>query len=225
MKVSAPSEDSSVTVPAAALLQDPAFQQLARQHWKRPLENEDYRARLKEYCVICGQWCATAKQHQRLMHPEAWCQNVGWTVAGDQALNHKWVYHSWDPAEKKQVVAADQPLAHADAMRLIDQLMMHIPTEGVLKNFKTTRRMNAKGQYKAEVLPYMVSIGLRGESSAICFNALRTLSGSAFMKLIGVRVRPERGQETQLIKQLKQSYMGTTFCEWTQSTAPWSSDA
>ena len=123
------------------------------------------------------------------------------------------------------MVAADQPLAHADAMRLIDQLMMHIPREGVLKNFKTNRRMNAKGQYKAEVLPYMVSIGLRGESSAICFNALRTLSGSAFIKLIGVRVRPERGQETQLIKQLKQSYMGTTFCEWTQSTAPWSSDA
>ena len=72
VRVSAPSEDSLVAVPAAALLKDPAFQQLARQHWKRPLENADYRARLKEYCVICGQWCARAKQHQRLMHPEAW---------------------------------------------------------------------------------------------------------------------------------------------------------
>ena len=72
VRVSAPSEASLVAVPAAALLQDPAFQQLARQHWKRPLENADYRARLKEYCVICGQWCARAKQHQRLMHPEAW---------------------------------------------------------------------------------------------------------------------------------------------------------
>ena len=75
-----------------------------------------------------------------------------------------------------------------------------------------TTRMAAQDQYKAEVLPFMVSLGPRGESSAICFNALRILSGSAIMKLIGVRVRPERGQEPQLIKQLKQSYMGTTFC-------------
>ncbi|CAE7393204.1 unnamed protein product, partial [Symbiodinium microadriaticum] len=85
-----------------------------------------------------------------------------------------------------------------------------------------TTRMTAQDQYKAEVLPFMVSIGPRGESSAICFNALRILSGSAIMKLIGVRVRPERGQEPQLIKQLKQSYMGTTFCEWSRKSTPWS---
>ncbi|CAE7364674.1 unnamed protein product [Symbiodinium necroappetens] len=131
------------------------------------------------------------------------CMNVGWTVAGENALSPKWVYHSWDPAAKRQIVAEDQPLSHADALRLVDQLMTH-------------------DQYKAEVLPFMVSIGPRGESSAICFNALRILSGSAIMKLIGVRVRPERGQEPQLIKQLKQSYMGTTFCEWSRKSTPWS---
>ncbi|CAE7294995.1 unnamed protein product [Symbiodinium microadriaticum] len=152
------------------------------------------------------------------------CMNVGWTVAGENALSPKWVYHSWDPAAKKQIVATDPPISHAEALRLVDQLMKHAPQEGVLKNFKTTRRLTAQDQYKAEVLPFIVSIGLRGESSAICFNAL-LLSGSAIMKLIGVRIRPERGQEPQLIKQLKQSYMGTTFCEWTKKQTQWGGDA
>ena len=153
------------------------------------------------------------------------CMSVGWTVEGPTALSPKWVYHSWDPSAKKQIVAETHPLAHAEALRQVDLLLHHAPQDGALKNFKTARRMSAKDSYTAEVLPWMVSIGLRGESSNICYNALKILSGSAIMKLIGVRIRPERGQEPQLIKQLKESYMGTTFCDWTKNSAPWNSDA
>ena len=148
------------------------------------------------------------------------CMTVGWTVEGPTALSPAWVYHSWDPSAKKQIVAETHPLAHAEALRQVDLLLHHAPQDGALKNFKTARRMSAKDSYAAEVLPWMVSIGLRGESSNICYNALKILSGSAIMKLIGVR-----GQEPQLIKQLKESYMGTTFCDWAKNSAPWNSDA
>ena len=183
-----------------------------------PLRLVMFMAMLETLKTTAEETLADAEKLQR-------CMNVGWMVTGDNALSPKWVYHSWDPAAKKQIVAPDPPISNAEALRLVDQLMKHIPQEGVLKNFKTSRRMTAQDQYKAEVLPFMVSIGLRGESSAICFNALRLLSGSAIMKLIGVRIRPERGQEPQLIKQLKQSYMGTTFCEWTRKPTQWGGDA
>ncbi|CAE7883589.1 unnamed protein product [Symbiodinium sp. KB8] len=136
------------------------------------------------------------------------CMTVGWTVEGPNALSPAWVYHSWDPSAKKQVVAETQPLAHAEALRQVD-LLLH--QDGALKNFKTARRMSAKDSYTAEVLPWMVSIGLRGESSNICYNALK-MSGSAIMKLIGVRIRPERGQEPQLIKQDNVLRLGEEQC-------------
>ena len=153
------------------------------------------------------------------------CMNVGWTVEGENALSPAWVYHAWDPAAKKQITADAAPLKHVEALKQIDLLLLHAPREGVLKNFKTAKKMSPKDQYTAEVLPFMVSIGLRGESSQICYNALRLLSGLAVTKLIGVRVRPERGQESQLVKQLKESYMGTAYCDWTRPSAPWNSDA
>ena len=153
------------------------------------------------------------------------CMNVEWIVAGSTALNPAWVYHSWDSAQKCQVRAETAPLAHSEALKLIDLLIQHSPREGVLKNFKTPRKMSPKDQYKAEVLPFMASIGLRGESSKICFDALRVLSGLAITKLIGVRIRPERVQESQLIKQLKESYMGTSYCDWGAPENPWKSSA
>ncbi|CAE7423843.1 unnamed protein product, partial [Symbiodinium microadriaticum] len=149
------------------------------------------------------------------------CMNVEWTVQGTTALNPAWVYHTWDSVAKCQIKAETPPLPHSEALRMIDLLIQHSPRDGVLKNFKTPRKMSPKDQYKAEVLPFMASIGLRGESSKICFDALRVLSGLAITKLIGVRIRPERGQESQLIKQLKESYMGTSYCDWGAQDTPW----
>ncbi|OLP89214.1 hypothetical protein AK812_SmicGene29363 [Symbiodinium microadriaticum] len=100
---------------------------------------------------------------------------------GPNALSPAWVYHSWDPSAKKQIVSEAPPLAHAEALRQVDLLLHHAPQDGALKNFKTARRMSAKDSYAAE--------------------------------------------EPQLIKQLKESYMGTAFCDWAKSSAPWNSDA
>ena len=43
-----------------------------------------------------------------------------------------------------------------------------------------------------------LQLSLRGEASDACHKALKTLSGCAFMKLQGVRWRPERIQKTPL---------------------------
>ena len=163
----------------------------------------------------------TLQDEERLQR----CMNVGWTVQGETALSPAWVYHAWDPASRKQIVAETPPMKHSEALRQIDLLIQHSARDGVLKNFKTAKKMSATDTYKVEVLPFMVSIGLRGESSQICFHALRALSGLAITKLIGARFRPERGQETQLVKQMKESYMGTTYCDWARREAPWNSDA
>lgn len=163
----------------------------------------------------------TLQDEERLQR----CMNVGWTVQGETALSPAWVYHAWDPASRKQIVAETPPMKHSEALRQIDLLIQHSARDGVLKNFKTAKKMSATDTYKVEVLPFMVSIGLRGESSQICFDALRALSGLAITKLIGARFRPERGQETQLVKQMKESYMGTPYCDWARREAPWNSDA
>ncbi|CAE7246642.1 unnamed protein product, partial [Symbiodinium sp. CCMP2456] len=142
------------------------------------------------------------------------CFNVGWVQQGATALDPVWVYHTWNAKEKKQEVAETPPLKHSEVMRLLDLLIEHLPREGVLTRFASTKRLDLMQEFKTEVVPMMLQLSLRGNSSQLCYDALKALSGNAVMKLQGVRWRPERAQKPPLAKALEEAYLATAFCDW-----------
>ena len=85
---------------------------------------------------------------------------------------------------------------------------------GVLLKFRATKDITQEVQ--AEVIPFLITIGIRAEGAQKVFDGLRQLSGNGVMKLLGARLRPERGQRQPLAKQVEQAYKSTSYCEWTQ---------
>ncbi|OLP92782.1 hypothetical protein AK812_SmicGene25361 [Symbiodinium microadriaticum] len=69
------------------------------------------------------------------------CQDLGWMVQTETALNPSWVYFGWDSAAKKQIVLPDPPLKHAECLRQIDTLLEHLPRDGVLARFSTPKAL------------------------------------------------------------------------------------
>ena len=135
-------------------------------------------------------------------------------VHTESALDPSWVYHGWDPAEEKQVVLQDAPLKHAQRLRMIDSLLEHLPREGVLARFSTPKELQEK--YEVEVIPFNLTLSLRGSSSELCHQALKALSGCAAMKLQGVRLRPERIQKPPLTKALEAACLAVPYCDWSR---------
>ena len=148
------------------------------------------------------------------------CFNVGWARMGETALDPVWVYHTWNAQEKKQEVAEVHPLKHTEALKLLDLLIEHLPREGVLTKFGSTKRLDLMKEFKTEVVPIMLQLGLRGQSSQQCYDALKTLSGCSIMKLQGVRWCPERAHKPPLAKALEDAYLATSFCDWAPRSQP-----
>ena len=138
-------------------------------------------------------------------------------VQTETALNPSWVYFGWDSTAKKQIVLPDPLLKHAECLRQIDTLLEHLPREGVLARFSTPKK------YETEVVPFNLTLSLRGASSDLCHQALKKLSGSAAMKLQGVRLRPERIQKPPLAKALEAAYLAAPFWDWTRRNNTWPS--
>ena len=116
-------------------------------------------------------------------------------VEGDNALSPCWTYLEWNSAEKKEQVSKQQPLKHQEVLTILDKMDLAIPLQGVLTNFRNTKRMDTGKD--SEVIPFMIS-GLRHPSTADVHLGLQKLSGCSCMKLIASRLRPDRGQRPQL---------------------------
>ncbi|OLQ10962.1 hypothetical protein AK812_SmicGene5292 [Symbiodinium microadriaticum] len=145
------------------------------------------------------------------------CFTVGWLKEGATGLDPVWVYHTWNAKEKKQEVASTPPLKHSDVLKLLDVLLEHLPRDGVVTRFNTTKRLDLMKEFKTEVVPMMLQLSLRGASAQLCYDAMKALSGNAAMKLQGVRWRPERAQKPPLAKALEEAYLATSFCDWALS--------
>ena len=63
-------------------------------------------------------------------------------------------------------------------------------------------------------MPFMLTISMRTQEADDLHRIFKSLAGCASCKLLGLRVKPERGQRSQLSKQLEQSYLSQDFCEW-----------
>ncbi|OLP84377.1 hypothetical protein AK812_SmicGene34756 [Symbiodinium microadriaticum] len=149
------------------------------------------------------------------------CFTVGWLKEGATGLDPVWVYHTWNAKEKKQEVASTPPLKHSDVLKLLDVLLEHLPRDGVVTRFNTTKRLDLMKEFKTEVVPMMLQLSLRGASAQLCYDAMKALSGNAAMKLQGVRWRPERAQKPPLAKALEEAYLATSFCDWAPRDQSW----
>ena len=54
------------------------------------------------------------------------CLEVGWLVQTENALVPSWVYPSWDPVKKCQIVAPDPPLKHTECLRRTAICGLHV---------------------------------------------------------------------------------------------------
>ena len=116
--------------------------------------------------------------------------------------------------QKCQIVAQDPPLKHAECLRRIDTLIENLPKEGVLTKFSTPKGLQES--YETEVIPFNLTLSLRGTSSDLCYQALRVLSGCAVTKMVGLRMRPERISKPPLAKAVEGAFMAmaTPLCDW-----------
>ncbi|CAE7325604.1 DUR3 [Symbiodinium microadriaticum] len=133
-------------------------------------------------------------------------KNCGWISDGANASTPMWHYFEWNPKEKKEFQASTPPLSHSIIMATLDEMEQALPEQGVLLKFKSTKPITDDPQQ--DVLPFLITVGLRNENAHKVFQGLCRLSGNAVMKVLGGRLRPERGQRQPLAKQVEDAYKG-----------------
>eukprot|EP00439_Symbiodinium_sp_Y106_P058784 s3203_g8.t1 len=83
---------------------------------------------------------------------------------------------------------------------------------GVLLKFRATKDITEEIQ--VEVVPFLITIGLRSEGAQKVFEGLRLLSGNGAMKILGARLRPQKGKRQPLAKQVEEAYKATSHWEY-----------
>ena len=116
------------------------------------------------------------------------CKEAGWARDGTMALNPHWVFHGWDSKAKKQIVLEN---SNSEILRMLDAMESHVHKEGVLQCFKSAKPYEELES--AEVAPFVLTISLRTQAADELHDIFTRLSGNACCKLLGFRVRPERG--------------------------------
>ena len=144
---------------------------------------------------------------------------VGWLVEGSQAINPCWTYQQWSHENQKVETSSQAPLSFTAAQDALQLIINNIGGPGVVLRFRATRPLTEK--ISSEVLPFVLVLSLRGAQAAQVHQALCLLSGCACFAVAGLRVRPDRGQQSQLAKALETSYTGVSFSDWKPGTQPW----
>ena len=140
------------------------------------------------------------------------CREAGWLGEGRQALDPAWFYHGWDTKNKCQIQAPVDPRSRTTILKDLDLAIRYLSMEGILLRFKCTKTLSE--DLEGEVVPFMLTISMRTQEADDLHRIFKSLAGCACCKLLGLRVKPERGQRSQLSKQLEQSYLSQDFCEW-----------
>ena len=140
--------------------------------------------------------------------------SAGWMAEGHNALDPVWNYWGWNPKEKRQEKTDQQPMQTTAVQAQLQLLEANIAKEGVLLNFRSTKDLEK--ELDLEVVPFMITVGLRAPESHATHRALQLLCGSAVCKLIGARIRPERLARQPVAKQLEENYLSTPYCQWSR---------
>ncbi|CAE7813864.1 unnamed protein product, partial [Symbiodinium microadriaticum] len=98
-------------------------------------------------------------------------------------------------------------------MHCIDVLMKTALLPEVLLRFRAAHKQGQ--ETKAEVVPFKLAVSLRGQASMDCFTALSTLSYCGALKLLGLRLRPERMQKSAMAAELEEAYLSVPYTDST----------
>ena len=137
---------------------------------------------------------------------------VGWLSEGRNALDPVFHFYEWSPSEKKELRSTAPPIPLTEVLGMLDTLEQNITVPGVLTQFKSTRQWSES--HRSEVMPFQVSLSLRHEEAHRCHRCFVRLSGNSAMKLLGARLRPERGQRSNLAREVEDAYRATSYCNW-----------
>ncbi|CAE7362473.1 unnamed protein product [Symbiodinium sp. KB8] len=118
---------------------------------------------------------------------------------------------------KKQIVLEKDPLSNSEILRMLDTMESHVHREGVPQCFKSAKPYEELES--AEVAPFVLTISLRTQAADELHDIFTRLSGNACCKLLGFRVRPERGARQPLAKLLEQKFQETEYCDWKKATS------
>ena len=144
---------------------------------------------------------------------------VGWLVEGSQAINPCWTYQQWSHENQKVETSSQTPIPFTAVQDALQTIINNIGGPGVLLRFRATRPLTEK--ISSEVLPFVLVLSLRGQQAAQVHQALCLLSGCACFAVAGLRVRPDRGQQSQMAKALETSYTGVPFSDWKPRMQQW----
>ena len=136
---------------------------------------------------------------------------VGWLQQGATALTPVWPFYRWDAATKSQVVSDQTPLTHDQVLQCVDALLRTACNPLVLLRFRAAKDLE---EPESEVVPFLVSVSLRGQQAQDCYTALTTLSHNGVLKLLGLRLRPERLRKGPMAEAVEEAYLSTSWTDW-----------
>ena len=120
---------------------------------------------------------------------------------------------------RMQVKDDRPPLAQDQVMHHVETLMRVGTSPTTLPRLKTLHKLGVETP-NTKVVPFKISVSLRGPEAQSMFEALTALSCGA-LKLLGLRLRPERMQKTALATELENAYLNTSFTDWTRRSPQW----
>ena len=150
-------------------------------------------------------------------HPDA----LGRVACGGRQCHESQVGLPAILSPEKQAVELSQqpPITFTLAQEAIQAVINNVGGQGVLLRLRSTRPLTEK--ITGEVLPFALVLSLRGNLAMQFHQALHLLTGSACLKVAGLRIRPDRGQQSKLAKELEASYSGLSFADWNYRKQPW----
>ena len=186
----------------------------AGDQWQEQYANQKVTTALKVVLMsgLCMMLRAKVEELQQNEDHLARLIKVGWISEGRTALDPVFHYYEWSPAEKKEIRSSAVPLPLTEVLGMLDTLEQYLTIPGVLTQFKATRQWSEV--HRSEVMPFLISLSLRHEEAHRCYRNFTRLSGNSAMKLLGTRLRPERGQRSNISRELEDAYRATSYCDW-----------
>ena len=129
-------------------------------------------------------------------------QDQNWMTA-----NREWTFQMWDGKAKMLKVDSNRsPIPHNAMHQKLHTLMQTLASPEVVHRFRSTRplRENMEGN----VLPFLLDLGLTSPAAMEAQQTLRELIDSSVFQVIGVQIRKQTLQRSQLAAMLHQYLQG-----------------
>ncbi|CAE7249989.1 unnamed protein product [Symbiodinium sp. CCMP2592] len=116
----------------------------------------------------------------------------GWIKVQGETEIH-WTFQQWNAESRRlELDATRPPVGHTQMVKIARDLQQLVLTgkEELIHRFHSTRKLTET--VTGDTLPFILSVAMRGTRAQQAHDLLRDLTGSAALRLVGVRIRGER---------------------------------